>query len=174
MERRNPGLREPHVGAFQTTSSGRPAVASHVDRVNERVRQFVDLAGVHPSHDYVSEWRTGAYIIGSIVESGAGTPHEFRPSRTFISFCDLDDIVEPEREHLRRYLVGETDRLLASATHYLLPSDDVELLLRVGRRHGRPAARSLLSAILPFLVELEYGLAASIGAEIRRALKEAA
>jgi hypothetical protein len=174
MERRNPDLREPHDGSSQTTSSGRTAIASHVDRVSGRVRRFVDRAGVHPSHDHVSEWRTGAYIVAAMVDDGARTPTEFKPSQTFISFCDLDGIAEPRRSDLCRYLIAETDRRLSNAVHHLLPRDDVELLLRVGQRHGRDATRSLLSAILPHLVELEYGIAASVGADIRRALKEAA
>lgn len=174
MERRNRDLSEPQGGFTQASSSGRATVASHLDRVCDRVRRFLDLAGVHPSYDHFNEWRTGAYIVASIVETGAGAPTEFRPSRTFICFCDLDDIVEPERARLNRYLVAETDRRLSRAVYHLLPREDLALLLRVGQRHGRGATRSLLSAILPHLVELEFGIAASVGADVRGALKEAA
>lgn len=173
MERRNLDLRQPSEPASQTRARGRLAITDHVDRVTRTVRPFIDHSGSHRQGAYLDRWRAGARMVASIA-TAEGAPDEFRPSQRFLSSCGLGGVVGPKLVRLRHYLVIQTESQLASAVHDLLPSDDVDLLLRVGLRHGRPATRCLLEAILPHLVELEYGIAASIGIRVRQAMQDAA
>lgn len=174
MERRNTELREPCHGGIQTSATGRAAIELHVDRVSAAARRFVERVGGQPDPGLVSEWRTGAYIVASLNESGGIPPTEFEPSGLFLSFCGIDEMTERHPTPVRAHLTCETDRRLASTVHRVLPPEDVDLLVTVGRRHGRTATRSLLSALLPHLVELEYGIAASVGADLKRAVEDAA
>jgi len=174
MERRNTELREPCHGDVQTSATGRTTIELHVDRVTAAARRFVERVGGQLDPNLVSEWRSGAYIVASLIESGGAPPAEFEPSEPFLSHCGIDEITDRHPAPVRAHLTCETDRRLANTVHRVLPPEDVDLLVTVGRRHGRTATRSLLGALVPYLVELEFGIAASVGADIKRAIQDAA
>jgi hypothetical protein len=131
-------------------------------------------AATAPDSRLLETVSNGARAVAQLATATGTAPHEFVASAEFLACVGLGDLAEPQETPVRHYLHTETDRRLAGMLTSLLDPADIALAVEVGRRHGRTTMRGLLGALVPFIVELEHGLAIEIAHHVRHALERAA
>jgi hypothetical protein len=174
MERRNAEDSGRPPDPAQVDGGKRHQIESHVERVLDAARGFAQRPDHEAAHEHLATWRVGAVLVATKPHDRDPRSRGFVATPAFLRTWDLDDLPDHAVINLIHYVNAETDRRTATTVEALLSVDEVRLIVDVGRRWGRTAARAVLAEVIPYFIELELGIAASVAADVQRALEAAA